>query len=187
MDSERMKAEVDHLLSRINAGEREALDELLPLVYQTLHGMARKNLGPQAHQHTLQPTALVNEFMIRICGSNTTWADRKHFLTVASMAMRRILVDHSRYKDTEKRTPPGERVPLDEALEEYEQRAIDLSAVHDCLEQLHSEDPELAELIDLRFFGGQSIEQIALMREKSERQTRRDWVKAKTKLRKKLA
>ena len=150
------------LLQRMHDGDADARDELLASLYDDLHGRARREMGGQAHGHTLQPTALVNEAYFRLVGQrDEPWADRHHFLKVASRAMRQILVDHARRKARCKRSPNGERVPIESLVVDYEERAGDLLSLDAALERLAEFDAEMAQVVELRFFGGQSMQEAA--------------------------
>lgn len=168
------------LLDRIRDGEDAAREELFRLVYAELHGLARQSMRGQNPGHTLQPTALVNEAFLRLSGNLGQCNDRDHLLRVAARAMRQILVDHGRGRATQKRRPPGERLEL-ESLEledlvaEYRSRAIDLAALDAALEKLEQMDADLAQLVDLHFFGGQSMADCARILCVSERQVLRWW------------
>jgi RNA polymerase sigma factor (TIGR02999 family) len=152
---------LDVLLERVNAGESGAVDEFFPEVYDTLRGMARRAMGASNREHTLQPTALVNEAWLRMFGErDVRWNGREHFLKVAAIAMRRVLVDHARRKRAGKRIPRERFVDLDQALIAFEDRSIgSLIDLDDALRELEAKDPELAQFATLRFFGGRTIEE----------------------------
>ncbi len=133
-----------------------------PTVYSRLRGIARSYLGRERADHTLQPTALVHEAIIRM-GEETESAPegRGALIAKAARIMRLTLVDHARRRNAQKRQAGGDRLPLDEALARYEERSIDLFDLHDALARLEGLDPRLAAIVELRFFGGLTIEETA--------------------------
>ena len=156
--------------------------ELFRAVYTELHDIARHSMRGQPVGHTLQPTALVNEAYLRMRGSEE-WQDRSHFLRVAARAMRQILVDHSRRRAAEKRVPPEKRQDYDQSIDglaaQYDARSIDLVGLDAALGRLAERDPKLAELVELHFFGGQTMEECARLLGLSERQAYRWWKTAR--------
>lgn len=173
------------LLRRLRGGDTSAAEELLSLVHAELHELARRAMGGQHPGHTLQPTALLNEAWIRLTESPGDYEGRSHFLGVASRAMRTILVDHARRRRAAKRSG-GERVPLDSLVEPYEDRALDLLGLDEALRDLGEVDPELVQLVELRFFGGLTHEEIAGARGCSVRTVERAWSTARSWLRQRL-
>jgi RNA polymerase sigma-70 factor (ECF subfamily) len=151
------------LLQRIAEGDRDAAAELLPLVYGELHELAEHFMRGHAAGHTLQPTALVHEAYVRLLGTDASpeWESRSHFFGVAAKAMRSVLVDHARRRGAEKRGGGAERVPLEELVDLYEEHSSDLLALDDALTRLSVMDAELARIVELRFFGGLSVEETA--------------------------
>jgi RNA polymerase sigma factor (TIGR02999 family) len=143
-------------LARIAGSESpEDADAFFVALYQELHRKAQQQMAGQPADHTLQPTALVNEVYLRI--SEYKYSDRDHFLAVAAKAMRRVLVDHARRLRTDKREVPATRLALDHWLDRLEARpgrTIDLLIFEELLEELHSRSPESARLVELRFYGG---------------------------------
>ena len=168
-----------------HAGEtKEAFFER---VYDELHGLASRQMRNQAAGHTLQATALVSELYLKLERYDLDkWQSRSHFVAMAARTMRSILVDHSRNKNRQKRTPRGGRVALDEAAAQYEERSGDLVALDEALVDLAEKDPVLVELVELRFFGGCSMEECATMLGRSLRTVHRDWRFAKDWLRRRL-
>jgi len=150
------------LLHRAREGDPHALDELVPLVYRELRQMAANHMRKERAEHTLQPTALVNEAFMRLFGATPpALADRSQFLRLASHLMRQVLVDHARTRDAAKRGN-GLKVPLDEQHHgATAQPLVDLLAVDAAIDRLESEDPTLARLIEMRFFGGMTAEESA--------------------------
>jgi RNA polymerase sigma factor (TIGR02999 family) len=175
---------VTRLLKRVEEGDSGASDQLFMLVYDELHRMADRQMRRQRPDHTLQATALVNEAYIRVFGQD--WRDRDHFLSVAARAMRSILVDHARKKTTAKRTPGGQRVPLDELTQTYEDRAIDLVAMDEALNRLAEVDPNMVRLVELRFFAGLSMEESASFLNISTRKAQKEWSTARAWLRREV-
>ena len=155
-------ATITVLLQDLQAGDKRALDRLVPLVYSELHRIASGYLRGERHGHTLQPTALVHEAYLRLIGQNQPdYQNRAHFFGVAAQVMRQILVDHARRSKAAKRGGGGERVPLDEALELPSGRAAAVVALDDALEVLRKCDERKARLVELRFFGGLTAEESA--------------------------
>lgn len=164
------------LLARSAAGDSEAQRAVWERAYKALHWMARERMRSQSSRHTLQPTALVHEVFLKLLGSRALECrDRKHFLRAASSAMRSVLVDHARNRDRLKRGAGAHSVPLDSLQLEYEQNAIDLLTLEDCLRKLATFDERMSQLVELRFFGGCSTVEAAQILQISERQAQRDW------------
>ncbi|MEO6393457.1 MAG: sigma-70 family RNA polymerase sigma factor [Pyrinomonadaceae bacterium] len=175
-------SEVTILLDRINRGDGKAPDELLPLVYGELRKLAHSYLQNERPDHTLQATALVHEAYIRLADWETvSWQNRAHFFAVAAQVMRKILVDHAREKKAHKRDF-GQRLALDEAisLPQKDQRVIDLIALDEALEQLAEFDQTQAKIVELRFFGGLTIDETAHALKISTATVKREWTVAKT-------
>ena len=172
--------EVTGLLIAWRAGDREALDRLIPLVYGELHRMAERHLRRERPGHTLQPTAIVNEVYLKLLGRRgSDWRDRAHFFAVAAQSMRRILVEHARHRDAKKRGGQGTRYLLDTVVL-TEPRAVDLMALDDALAKLSALDEEQGRVVELRFFGGLTEEETAEVLSVSSRTIKRKWVAAKT-------
>ena len=161
-------------------------DELLELTYAELRRLAERHLARERPDHTLQPTALVNEAFLRLRSAEGI-TDEEHFLATASRAMRHILVDHARAKGRQKRGGDAERVELDAVVEMFDKSSVDLVALADALDGLEAMDPELARLVELRFFGGLSEDAAANVLGVSRRTASRGWVIAKNWLREKLS
>jgi len=155
--------DVTQLLIDWSDGNREALDKLLPLVYQELRRLADRYLRRERSDHTLQATALVHEAYLKLIDQrNVHWQNRAHFFGVAAQAMRRILVDHARSHQSAKRGSGGLKLSIDEGLEvSEEQPAADMVALDDALNALAEIDPQKSRIVELRFFGGLSIEETA--------------------------
>ncbi len=152
--------EVTHLLVAWSQGDRDALDKLLPLVYQELKRIADRYLKRERAGHTLQTTALVHEAYFKLIDqTRVEWQNRAHFFGVAAQAMRRILVDHARRHHSEKRA--GVKISLDEELNLAAERASELVALDEALITLAELDPQKSRIVELKFFGGLSIEETA--------------------------
>lgn len=156
-------------------GDKAALDRLLPLVYSELRRIARKHLRDERPGHTLQPTALVNEMYARLSDqSPPDLRDRVHFLSVAAHVMRQILIDHARTKYAQKRGGRQEKLSLDAAREACIEKPAIMIRVDDALNQLASQDPRKAQLIEMRFFGGLTAEESAALLDLPVHVVRRD-------------
>lgn len=152
---------VTQLLLDWRGGSQEALDRLIPLVYDELRRLAGHYMRSERPEHTLQATALVNEAYIRLIDMKVSWQDRAHFFAVAARLMRRLLVDHARAHHRVKREGGGPKVSLDDAVELSFKPASELMALDEALTQLSAFDPRKSEIIELHFFGGLSNEQVA--------------------------
>jgi RNA polymerase sigma factor (TIGR02999 family) len=167
------------LLADLRAGRREAFDQIVPLVYQELRRSARRELAVRPSD-TLSTTALVHELYLKLSrSSEPDWHNQAHFLGVAAIAMRHILVDHARRRIADKRGGPQRPVTLDEALVAGDGQAEILLELHDALEYLATLDERLARVVECRFFGGMTEQQTAEALGVTERTVRRDWVKAR--------
>jgi RNA polymerase sigma-70 factor (ECF subfamily) len=168
------------LLHRWSNGDADALERLVPLVETELRRLARGYMGRERRGHTLQVSALVNEAFLRLTGARRLrWQDRAHFLGISARLMRRVLVDHARARGYQKRGGSLQRVALDEAALVSPAPAIDLIALDRALEALAEDDPRKARVIELRFFGGLSVEETADVLHVSPDTVRRDWRLAK--------
>ena len=166
----------------------ESKGDFFERVYDELHGLAARQMRSQPAGHTLQATALVSELFLRLGHHELEhWQSRDHFIKMAAATMRSILVDHARRKNRGKRRPTGGRVALDEAAAEYEERSGDLQALDEALVELGENEPDLVSLVELRFFGGCSMQECARLLGKSLRTVQRDWQFAKKWLRKHMA
>jgi len=153
--------EITKLLVASREGDEEALNKLLPLVYQELRRLAGHYLRRERPDHTLQPTALVHETYLRLIDQNVSWQNRAHFFGVAAQMMRRILVDHARSRLAAKRGSGGVKISLDDALNLSDERAGDFIALDEALERLAEFDQQKSKIVELRFFGGLSVEETA--------------------------
>ncbi len=181
--SEPPAAQITDYLRAWEQGDDGALESLVPMVYAELRAIAARHLGGERDSHTLQPTALANEAYLRLRElGDIPWHDRTHFFAIASRAMRRILVDHARAKLAQKRGADAPRVELIEGLHELLQPAMDAAELIDldrALDQLATEAPHLARLVEVRFFAGLTIEEAGTLLGRSTRSAKRDWAFAR--------
>jgi RNA polymerase sigma-70 factor (ECF subfamily) len=170
------KGEVTMLLAAWSKGDPDALNKVIPLVYAELHRIARRAWSQQPHNNTLQPTALINEAYLKLANvENATFQDRCHFFAVASSAMRQILVNHAKSRLTEKRGGGRVNVSLDEVQPAVHQEAAEIVALHEALESLQTVDPRKSKVVEMRYFGGLSVEETAEAMGVSVRTVNRDW------------
>src|SRR5438270_8439607 len=177
---------VTRILSAIEAGDPQAAEQLLPLVYDDLRRLAARRLAGEGPGHTLQPTALVHEAYLKLVGADPQqpWNGRGHFFAAAAEAMRRILIDRARHKQTRKAGGGRRRLDLDDAEPALEEGDGDrLLALDEALRQLEAEDPRKAELVKLRFFAGLTAEQAAAALGVSTSTAEKDWTYARSWLR----
>jgi RNA polymerase sigma factor (TIGR02999 family) len=171
---------VEHLLAEIDGGDASAVDRLLPLVYDELHGLAVRHLARQRAGHTLQPTALVHEAYLRLARrDDAEWAGKAHFLAVAAKAMRQILLNHARDRAAAKRGGDLRRVTLDPGLVSTGERDVDLLALDGALERLARLSERQARVVELRFFGGLTIAETARVLGVGTTTVEDDWFVAK--------
>jgi len=176
-------SDVTRILESIEQGDPKAADKLLPLVYEELRRLAAHKMAHEAPGQTLQPTALVHEAWLRLVGDGDPgWQNRAHFFAAAAEAMRRILIDRARRKLALRRGGGQARVEMDETALEAPADDEKVLQVHDALEVLAAEDPQKAEIVKLRFFGGLSHEEIAALLSVNEKTVRRHWEVAKVRL-----
>jgi RNA polymerase sigma factor (TIGR02999 family) len=179
--------QVTQLLQAWSDGEPGALDRLTPLVYEQLHRLASRHMAHERAGHTLQTTALVNEAYLELVDSvHANWQNRAHFFAVCARVMRRILVDWARSRQTYKRGCGVRILGLDEALVVSDKPDPGLVALDDALSALAELDARKAHVVELRFFGGLSIEEAAEVLKVSEETVQRDWKFAKSWLRREL-
>ena len=173
------REDVTQLLRAWSDGHQEALEKLMPLVYDELRRLARHYMRRERPGHILQTSALVNEAYLRLVdASQVNWQSRAHFFAISSELMRRILVDFARAQQSQKRGAGVPAVSLDEELDMSEQR-LDLAALDDALKALAVLDPRKSRMVELRFFGGLSIEETAEVLKVSPETVKRDWKLAK--------
>lgn len=179
---------ITRLLADWSRGDEKARDALIPLVYEELRLIARRNLARERPDHTLQSAALVNEAYLRLVRQKTPdWQNRAHFFSVAAQMMRHILVDHARNRRAAKRGAGAPQLSLDPRIAPQEKSEIDLIALDSALNKLATMDPQQSHLIELRFFGGLSIEEAALVMGISTRTVERSWTAARAWLRVEMA
>jgi len=172
--------EVTELLLRWTAGDQAAFDLLVPLVFEQLRRLARRQMAREHSDHTLQPTALVNETYLRLIdASQVQWKDRAHFFAMSARMMRQILVDFARSRQAQKRGGGARQVSLTDALGVVPNGKTDLVALDDALKALAAVDPRRSQVVELRFFGGLSGEETAEVLNVSVDTVKRDWRLAK--------
>lgn len=185
--SEPQASEVSALLRAWSGGDQDALDRLTPIVYCELHRLARRYINGERRGHSLQATALVNEAYLRLADyKRIDWQDRAHFFAVSAQVMRRILVEHARRRNL-KRGAGARRVPLDETLALSSDRPMDLVALDDAMNALARFDPRKVQVVEMRFFGGLSVEETAQVLKISPVTVMRDWSTARSWLYRELA
>lgn len=173
---------VTQLLSEWSGGNEKALDDLMPLVYDELRRIARNYLRKESADNTLQPTALVHEAFIRLTEQQTvSWQNRSHFFAIAAKMMRRVLVNHAETKQAQKRGgADAQKVELDEALAFCEDRNLDILALNEALEKLNEFDSELCQIVEMKFFGGLTNEEVSEVMKTSVSSVKREWSTAKS-------
>jgi RNA polymerase sigma-70 factor, ECF subfamily len=180
--------EVTKLLKDWSGGDQAALEKLMPLVYDELHRLAHQHMQREKPEHMLQTTALVNEAYLRLVDqSQARFENRAHFFSIAARLMRRILVDEARRWNSEKRGGAMIQVPLDEAANASQEEAANVMALDDALTVLAKKDARQSEIVELRFFGGLSIEETAEVLRVSPGTVMRDWTFARAWLRNEMS
>ena len=168
------------LLNAAASGERGALDSLMAALYDDMRRLAADHMGGERNNHTLQPTALVHEAYVRLVQQHSTrWTDRVHFFAVASRIIRRILIDHARSHLSEKRGGPKTRIRLDDQDIAEPDREVDLLALDEALKELAEINEHQAKIVELRYFGGCTVEEVADMLKVGKRTLDRDWAAAR--------
>jgi RNA polymerase sigma factor (TIGR02999 family) len=172
--------EVTQLLIEWSKGDKAALNRLMPLIYEELRRLAHRYMSRERPGHTLQTTALVNEAYVRLINrKNIHWRDRTHFFAIAAQLMRSILVDHARSHAYAKRGGGARKLTLDEAILGSQERAAEVVALDDALKGLGKIDPQQSRVVELRFFGGLTIEETAKVLGSSPATIKREWNSAK--------
>ncbi len=171
--------QVTVLLRAMHEGDASAAEKLLPLVYSELRRVAASYMRRERPDHTLQPTALINEAYLRLVDDAVDWRSREHFVAVAANTMRRVLVDYARARNANMRGGDLKRVELDEGLFITQQSSGEVLALHDALDQLAKVNPRQAKVVELRYFGGLSVEEIGAIMNLSPRSVKRDWALAR--------
>jgi RNA polymerase sigma-70 factor (ECF subfamily) len=175
-------AEITRILHEWQSGSREALDRLMPLVYNELHALASRQLSREWRHDRLQTTVVVNEAYVKLFGQREVdWQNRGHFFAIAAQLMRRILVDHARHEQREKRGGEAVHVGLDDAMAASSPPvdAVDALALDRALQKLEQLDPDQARIVELRFFGGLTVEETAAVTGVSPATVKREWALAK--------
>jgi RNA polymerase sigma-70 factor, ECF subfamily len=174
------------LLASLASGNETAAENLFPIVYDELHRLASAFMRRERSDHTLQPTALIHEAYLRLVrpqSDSEGFDNIEHFIATAAVVMRRILINHAKAKRAEKRGHGRPNLPIDDFAVAFENRAIDILALDEALQKLAILDPNQARLVELRFFGGMTVEQCAQILHCSERTVFYDWALARVWLR----
>ena len=182
--------EVTRLLHDLTAGKASAADQLIPLIYAELHQIAEQQMRRERDDHTLQPTLLVHDAFLRLAGNSASWVDRQHFFSLAAQAMRRLLLDHARRSKSQKRGAGARRVELRDDLlssESAEDATVDSEALDAALTRLAQLDERQARIVELRFFGGLSVDETAEVVGVSPATVKRDWQFARVWLRREIS
>jgi RNA polymerase sigma factor (TIGR02999 family) len=183
--------DVTRLLSAIREGDRSALEQLIPVIYEELRDLAAHYIRRERPDHTLQPTALVHEAYMRLAGHveqfGADWRDRAHFFGIAARVMRQVLVDHARAHQAVKRGAGQARVTLSEGVRIVEEETVDLLALDVALNRLASLDADRARLVELRFFAGLTVEETAEVVGRSATSVKREWRVARAWLHRELS
>ncbi|MBI4853782.1 MAG: sigma-70 family RNA polymerase sigma factor [Acidobacteria bacterium] len=183
-----LPGEITQLLKRWNEGDKAALDTVMIMLYDELRSLARNYLQNERKDHTLQPTALVNESFLKLVKEqHVNWENRAHFLAVAAQIMRHILIDHARSRKSAKHGGEMTRLVFDETFDKPIEKDFDLIMLDDALVHLAKLNPMHSQIVEMRFFGGMSIDEIAIVTGVSSRTVDRNWLVAKTWLYQELA
>jgi RNA polymerase sigma-70 factor (ECF subfamily) len=167
--------EVTRLLKAMNAGDAAAGEQLLPLVYKELHRIAEAYMRRERPDHTLQATALINEAYLRLVGENIDCDSRGHFIGLAAHVMRRVLVDYARQHNAERRAGGMQRVEMEDNLAISPERLDEVLFLDEALVKLKEKSPRQAQVVELKYFGGLSVDQIASTLDVAPRSVKRDW------------
>ena len=167
--------EITQLLKAMHAGDAGAADRLLPLVYQELHRIAQAYMRRERPDHTLQATALINEAYLRLAGEDIDWSSRAQFVGLAADVMRQVLVDYARQHRASRRAGDMHRVEMNEDLAISPDRLEEVASIDEALTRLADANPRQARVVELRYFGGLSVDQIARILDVSPRSVKRDW------------
>jgi RNA polymerase sigma-70 factor, ECF subfamily len=171
--------QVTLLLKAMNDGDGSAAEKLLPLVYNELHRLAASYMRRERPDHTLQPTALINEAYLRLANQGLDWQSHQHFVAVAANVMRRVLVDHARAHNANMRGGDLHRVELEDDIAISQKSSEEVIALHDALNRLETVNPRQVKVVELRYFAGLSIEEIGAILKLSPRSVKRDWALAR--------
>jgi RNA polymerase sigma factor (TIGR02999 family) len=180
--------EITQLLMAWNRGDASARDALMPLIYDELRRLARSYLRRERMGHTLQPTALVHEAFLRLIDqSQVNWQSRAHFFGIAARLMRQVLINHAEARQAAKRGGSAERISLNDLEFSPVEEEVDLMALNEALKNLESQDPPQGQIVELRFFSGLTIEEIAEVMRISPATVKREWSTARAWLRRELS
>jgi RNA polymerase sigma factor (TIGR02999 family) len=171
--------QITQLLNAMKHGDAKAADRLLPLIYGELHRLAKSYMRRERPEHTLQATALINEAYLRLVQHGADWNNREHFIGAAAQVMRRVLVDYARSHRAQCRAGNLKKVELNEELAISPERLDEVTALDEALKRLAEENPRQAQVVELRYFGGLSVEEIAAHLGIAPRSVKRDWSLAK--------
>jgi len=171
--------QVTQILAEINRGNQAAIEQLLPLVYDELRRIAGHYMAGERKDHTLQPTAVVHEAFLRLVDQQAEWENRAHFLGVAATMMRRVLLDYAKAKQADRRGGPRHKVELEDNMAVSEDRLAEVLAIDQALDRLAALDADQARVVELRFFGGLSVEETAEVMKVSTATVKRYWNSAR--------
>jgi len=171
--------QVTQLLKAMHAGDAQAAESLLPLVYAELHRLAKGYMRRERPDHTLQATALINEAYLKLVGEDIDWNSRAHFIGLAANVMRRVLVDYARAHNAEQRGGGLKRVEMQDELAISAAQLDEVEHLDEALKKLEKENPRQARVVELRYFGGLSVEQIGALLQIAPRSVKRDWALAR--------
>jgi RNA polymerase sigma factor (TIGR02999 family) len=171
--------QVTQLLKAMHAGDAQAAESLLPLVYAELHRLAKGYMRRERPDHTLQATALINEAYLKLVGEDIDWNSRAHFIGLAANVMRRVLVDYARAHNAEQRGGGLKRVEMQDDLAISAAQLDEVEHLDEALKKLEKENPRQARVVELRYFGGLSVEQIGALLDIAPRSVKRDWALAR--------
>jgi RNA polymerase sigma factor (TIGR02999 family) len=177
MDSD--NGHVTQLLKAMHAGDPQAAESLLPLVYAELHRLAKAYMRRERPDHTLQATALINEAYLRLVGEDIDWNSRAHFIGLAAHVMRRVLVDYARAHNAEQRGGGLQRVEMQDELAISAEQLDQVEHLDEALKKLERENPRQSRVVELRYFGGLSVEEIGALLQIAPRSVKRDWALAR--------
>jgi RNA polymerase sigma-70 factor, ECF subfamily len=173
------RGQVTQLLKAMRAGDVQAAESLLPLVYGELHRLAKAHIRRERTDHTLQASSLINEAYVRLAGEDIDWDSRAHFIALAAHVMRRVLVDHARARSAEQQDDGLHRVEMPDELAISSQQLHEVARLDEALSRLGKEHPRQARVVELRYFGGLSVEQIGTLLEIAPRSVKREWALAR--------